>query len=351
MGEKPTGGRFRPRVAISIGDINGIGPEVVLKCLSDRRIYRFFSPVVVGSAAALEAHAGLLGLKKIAIRKTADLEEIDDQNDHVVWVLDEFPDEEPPIRIGQITEAAGRVAMAAITRATDLCIDGRVHAMVTAPISKEAVARAGFNVPGHTEFIASRCNSPSFTMMMLADSLRVGLVTGHVPVSVIPELVTGEKILEKADIILSSLHGDFGVERPRLAVLGLNPHAGDGGVIGEEEDRIIRPAIEDARKADKLVFGPFPADGFFASRKFNAYDAVLAMYHDQGLAPFKVLSFNSGINFTAGLPIVRTSPDHGTAFDIAGEGKASPDSMRNALYAAIDIARRRRADAGRQQAA
>lgn len=343
--------RFKPRVAISIGDINGIGPEVVLKCLADRRIYRFFTPIVVGSAAAMTAHARLVGLKKMSIHSISDIDQIDTQNEHTVWVLDESPDEEPPIRIGQITEAAGRVAISAVTRATDLCINQHVHAMVTAPISKEAVARAGFNVPGHTEFIASRCNCPSFTMMMVANDLRVGLVSAHVPLRDVPSAVTEETILEKARIISQSLQMDFGVERPRLAVLGLNPHAGDGGVIGDEEINIIKPAIETARSEGHLVFGPFPADGFFASRKYQAFDAVLAMYHDQGLAPFKVLSFNSGINFSAGLPIVRTSPDHGTAFDIAGEGKASPDSMRNALYAAIDIARRRRTDTSHQQAA
>ncbi len=351
MVEKPSRGRFRPRVAISIGDINGVGPEVILKCLSDRRIYRFFSPLVVGSAAALEAHASMLGMKKVSIRRVAAVDEIEDKGEHHIWVLDEFPDEAPPIRIGQISEASGRVAMAAVTRATDLCVDGSVHAMVTAPISKEAVMHAGFNVPGHTEFIASRCNTRSFTMMMVAGDLRVGLVTAHVPVREVPNGVTAEAILEKSEIILQSLQTDFGVERPRLAVLGLNPHAGDGGVIGDEEETVVRPAIATIRAGGHLVFGPFPADGFFASRKFTQFDAVLAMYHDQGLAPFKVLSFNSGINFTAGLPIVRTSPDHGTAFDIAGEGKASPDSMRNALYAAIDIARRRRSGAGRQQAA
>ncbi|HEX9660593.1 MAG TPA: 4-hydroxythreonine-4-phosphate dehydrogenase PdxA, partial [Rhodothermales bacterium] len=206
------------------------------------------------------------------------------------------------------------------------------------------------NVPGHTEYIASRCNCPSFTMMMIAEALRVGLVTAHLPLKDVPTAVTVEAILEKAGIILHALQSDFGLERPRLAVLGLNPHAGDGGVIGVEEVETVQPAIQRARDGGRLVFGPFPADGFFASRKYQLYDAVLAMYHDQGLAPFKVLSFNSGINYTAGLPIVRTSPDHGTAFDIAGEGKASPDSMRNAIYGAIDIARRRRA-AAKQQAA
>lgn len=351
MRDKSSRTKFKPRVAISIGDINGIGPEVILKCLSDRRIYRFFTPIVVGSSAALRSHATLLGMKKLEVRAISDLEEIDDAGEHAVWVLDESPDEDPPLRIGQTTEAAGRVAISAVSQATDLCIQGQAHAMVTAPISKEAVSRAGFPVPGHTEYIASRCNCPVFTMMMVAGDLRVGLVSAHVPLRDVPSVVTQETILEKTDIISQSLQTDFGIERPRIAVLGLNPHAGDGGVIGDEENSVVRPAVEEARQRGSLVFGPFPADGFFASRKFQSYDAVLAMYHDQGLGPFKVLSFNSGINFTAGLPIVRTSPDHGTAFDIAGEGKASAESMRNAMYAAIDIARRRRSDGKRQQAA
>jgi len=350
MRDKSSRDRFKPRIAISIGDINGIGPEVILKCLADKRIYRFFTPIVIGSVAALEAHAGLIGANKLVFHRITAVDQVDAKSDPAVWVLDEFPDADPAIRIGVITEAAGRVAMAAVSKATDLCIEGSVDAMVTAPISKEAIVRAGFNVPGHTEYIASRCNNPSFTMMMIADALRVGLVTAHLPLKDVPTAVTVEAILEKAGIILQALQSDFGLERPRLAVLGLNPHAGDGGVIGSEEVETIRPAIQQARDGGRLVFGPFPADGFFASRKYQLYDAVLAMYHDQGLAPFKVLSFNGGINYTAGLPIVRTSPDHGTAFDIAGEGKASPDSMRNAIYGAIDIARRRRA-AAKQQAA
>jgi len=350
MRDKSSRDRFKPRIAISIGDINGIGPEVILKCLADKRIYRFFTPIVIGSAAALEAHAGLIGANKLVVHRITAVDQVDTKSDPAVWVLDEFADADPAIRIGVVTEAAGRVAMAAVSKATDLCIEGSVDAMVTAPISKEAIVRAGFNVPGHTEYIASRCNCPSFTMMMIADALRVGLVTAHLPLKDVPAAVTVEAILEKAGIILQALQSDFGLERPRLAVLGLNPHAGDGGVIGVEEIETIQPAIQRARDGGRLMFGPFPADGFFASRKYQLYDAVLAMYHDQGLAPFKVLSFNGGINYTAGLPIVRTSPDHGTAFDIAGEGKASPDSMRNAIYGAIDIARRRRA-AAKQQAA
>jgi 4-hydroxythreonine-4-phosphate dehydrogenase len=273
--------------------------------------------------------------------EAAEVSDLEGRDEGAVFVFDPMPDQDPPIRPGQTTETAGRIAMASVTQATDLCLERKVDAMVTAPISKEAIARAGFNVPGHTEFIASRSNSDRFTMLMVAEKTRVGLVTTHVPLAQVPAAISTASILEKIRIICESLTCDFGITRPRLAVLGLNPHAGDGGVIGTEEQDLILPAINQARAEGKLAYGPFPADGFFASLKHRSYDAVLAMYHDQGLVPFKVLSFNSGINFTAGLPIVRTSPDHGTAFDIAGSNQASPESMRNAIYAAIDIARRR----------
>jgi 4-hydroxythreonine-4-phosphate dehydrogenase len=213
--------------------------------------------------------------------------------------------------------------------------------MVTAPISKEAIAMAGYTNPGHTEFIAKRSGSDSFTMMLVSDDLRVGLVTGHIPIWDVPKRTTSEAILDKLRVISTSLRQDFGIERPKIAVLGLNPHAGDGGILGKEEAEVILPSIQQSCEEGNLVFGPFPADSFFGIGAYRLYDAVLAMYHDQGLVPFKTLAFESGVNFTAGLSLVRTSPDHGTAFNIAGEGEASPGSMRSALYLAIDIARRR----------
>lgn len=341
MSNTESRGKLRPRVAITIGDINGIGPEVLLKCLADRRILKFFQPVLVGPRATLESQAARLDLQL----EFADWPDRPPQTDvdQAILVSDPMSGQNPTVKVGQITETAGRVAMASVGHATDLCLRNDVDAMVTAPISKEAIAKAGFNVPGHTEFIAARSNTQRFTMMMVADRLRVGVVTAHVPVSAVPDTVTTDAIDEKIEIISDSLHTDFGVAKPRIAVLGLNPHAGDGGVIGTEERDVIIPAINRARSAGRMAYGPFPADGFFATRRYRSFDAVLAMYHDQGLVPFKVISFNSGINYTAGLPIVRTSPDHGTAFDIAGENRASPDSMRHAIYTAIDIARRRTA--------
>ncbi|HET6567413.1 MAG TPA: 4-hydroxythreonine-4-phosphate dehydrogenase PdxA [Rhodothermales bacterium] len=331
--------RRRPRIAITLGDPNGIGPEVVLKCLTDSRLLKFVQPVVVGSAHVLRVHAKELNFHDLRLHV---VREVSDQvTDGEIAVLDVLPSEKPPVALGKITEEGGRLAMMAVECAVDLCQEGQADAMVTAPISKEAISLAGYKDPGHTEFIARRTGADAFTMMMVADDLRIGLVTGHIPIWDVPRAVTEEAILSKIRIIDASLMTDFGIAKPRIAVLGLNPHAGDGGILGREEIEIIGPSIRRACEEGHLVFGPYPADGFFAIGGHRVYDAVLAMYHDQGLIPFKTLAFDSGVNFTAGLPIVRTSPDHGTAYDIAGQGRASPSSLRSAVYLAVDIARRR----------
>ncbi len=331
--------RERPRLAVTLGDPNGIGPEVVIKCLADSRLNKYMEPLVIGSAEVLRVHAARLGFGDLRLRIVHEAPERIEQGG--ITVLDVTGDSPFDVQFGAITEAGGQLAMQAVARAVDLCMSGEVDAMVTAPISKEAIAMAGYREPGHTEFIARRTGCGRFTMMMIADKLRVGLVTGHLAIWDVPKYVTREAILEKVEIISESLVRDFGIARPRIAVLGLNPHAGDGGVMGHEEEDFILPAIAEARERGRLVFGPFAADGFFAVSGYRNYDAVLAMYHDQGLVPFKTLAFDTGVNFTAGLPIVRTSPDHGTAYDIAGSGKASPGSMRSAIYLAIDMARRR----------
>lgn len=329
----------RPRIAITLGDSNGVGPEVVLKTLLDARLARFVQPIVVGSAHVLNVHASKLGFGDIRIQVVQKIP------DHIksgeVVVLDISQGEKPEVRFGKISAESGTLAMKSVEHATDLCVQGEVDGMVTAPISKEAISRAGYKEPGHTEFIARRVGCDDYTMMMISQELRVGLVTGHTPIWDVPKGVTREAILNKIRVISTSLVQDFGIQRPKIAVLGLNPHAGDGGVLGREEAESIIPAIQSACDLGHLVFGPFPADGFFAIGGYRLYDAVLAMYHDQGLIPFKTLTFESGVNFTAGLTVVRTSPDHGTAFNIAGEGKASPGSMRSAIYLALDVARRR----------
>lgn len=331
--------RPRPRIAITTGDPNGVGAEVVIKCLADERLRRYFEPVIVGSRVAIDEAMNRLEIRSVRLTEHSgrDAEWPDD----AVPFVDVDPDGTFKQEIGQISAAAGRIAMRSVERATDLCLGGEADAMVTAPISKEAISLAGYTDPGHTEFITRRVGGTRHTMMMVADSLRVGLVTGHVPIWDVPKGVTIPAIMEKVEVIDEALRLDFGIQRPKIAVLGLNPHAGDGGVMGKEEIDAIIPAIKSATEKGSLVFGPFPADGFFAIGAYRLYDAVLAMYHDQGLIPFKTLAFESGVNYTAGLKIVRTSPDHGTAFDIAGTGSASPGSMRSAIYLAIDIGRRR----------
>lgn len=331
--------RKRPRIAITLGDPNGIGPEVVLQCLMDSRLMKFMQPIVVGSAHVLNVHAKALQFGDVRVYMEQQVPDL--VPDNGIVVLDVAQGEKPDVRFGEITEDGGRLAMKAVERATDLCIEGDVDAMVTAPISKEAISLAGYKDPGHTEFIARRAGCSEFTMMMVAGDLRVGLVTAHMPIWDVPRAITQDAILSKIRIISGSLTSDFGIVRPKIAVLGLNPHAGDGGVMGTEEGEVIIPAIKRACGDGFFVFGPYAADGFFAVGGYRAYDAVLAMYHDQGLIPFKTIAFDSGVNYTAGLPIVRTSPDHGTAYNIAGQGKASPGSMRSAIFLAIDVARRR----------
>ncbi len=327
------------RVAITLGDPNGIGPEVVLKSLHDPSIMPSMTPVIVGSAHVLRVHADVLGFSDL------DIHVVDEVPDEVpygdVAVLDVADEPEPPVSFGAVTAEGGRLAMKAVERAVDACLAGTVDAMATAPISKEAINKAGYDVPGHTEFIAERTDSAKPTMMMVAGSLRVGLVTSHVPLSAVPDLVTEETILEKLAVIEAALRQDFAIEDPKLAVLGLNPHTGEGGAFGHEEEETIAPALEAARQEGFRVEGPLAADGFFGTQLDTGFDAVLAMYHDQGLVPFKALAFDHGVNYTAGLPIVRTSPDHGTAHDIAGKGMALPGSMRSALEVAVAVARHR----------
>lgn len=338
MSEPSTTGRKIPRIALTMGDPNGVGPEIVMKCLADERLRRYFRPIIVGSARVMAGTARSLGLETIPF---ADDATAGDSSDDTVRIIDTDPDGTFLRETGRVTASAGRMAMRAVERATDMCLSGSADAMVTAPISKEAISLAGYTDPGHTEFITRRVGSLKHTMMMVADDLRVGLVTAHVPIWDVPKGVTTSAILDKVATIDQALRTDFGIQRPKIALLGLNPHAGDGGIMGKEEIDAIIPAIQSASADGRLVFGPFSADGFFAIGAFRLYDAVLAMYHDQGLIPFKTIAFESGVNYTAGLPIVRTSPDHGTAFDIAGSGKASPSSMRSAIYLAVDIARRR----------
>ncbi len=339
----------RPRIGITLGDPGGVGPEVVMQCLQDSRLLKFMQPLIIGSPAVLKMHGQKLGYRDLRVNVVHEPPANIDRPG--LFVLDVTQGEEAEFALGQITEAGGRLSMQAVERAANLCLSGALDGMATAPISKEAIALAGYTDPGHTEFIARMAGCDEYTMMMVSGDLRVGLVTAHMAIWDVPRHVTFEAILSRIEVITSSLQRDFGIERPKIAVLSLNPHAGDGGVLGHEEIETIVPAIAAACDQGYLAVGPFAADGFFAVGAYRNYDAVLAMYHDQGLVPFKTLAFDSGVNYTAGLPIVRTSPDHGTAYDIAGEGKANPGSMRSALYLAVDIARRRAAAAERRGSA
>ncbi len=328
------------RVGITHGDINGIGYEVILKTLDDTRILEMCTPVVYGSAKIAAFYRKTLGMQPVQLTQTADAADARDGAVNIINVVGEDCKVEP----GQETATAGEAARAALERAVADLRKGHIDVLVTAPINKHNVHSAEFAFPGHTEYLEASlgCDDGSRALMVLcSDDMRVALVTTHLPINQVPQAITREAVLEKLRLFNRSLVRDFGVHAPRIAVLSLNPHAGEGGLLGTEEQEAISPAIEDARGAKILAFGPYAADGFFGSGLYHRFDGVLAMYHDQGLAPFKALAMEAGVNFTAGLPYVRTSPDHGTGYDIAGKGEASEQSMRSAIFTAIDIYRNR----------
>lgn len=325
------------RIGISIGDMNGIGPEVIIKSLGDPRIFSNCTPVIYGSNKIISFYKKQLEDIEFNYQSINNADEITDLKINIVNVIQE----EPKIEMGKITQQAGKIAMKALDRVTTDMMANKIDVLVTAPICKEAIQSAGFQFPGHTEYLAHFSGEEAL-MFMITENLKVAVVTGHIPLKEVPVVVTTDKVYQKIKTVNGSLIRDFGVRRSKIAVLGLNPHAGENGKIGQEEKEIILPAIEKARAEGILAFGPYPADSFFGSIDYKAFDAVLAMYHDQGLTGFKTIAFNEGVNYTAGLPIVRTSPDHGTAFDIVGQNKASGQSMRNSIYAAMDIYEKRR---------
>jgi len=327
----------KPVLAITIGDFNGIGPEVALKAAANSALRAKCTPLLVGPLNVFEHTRTRLKLK-VKLQKAAAMLP---QQSSVIPVMDVGDGIGADVDYGKPTRASGRSAGVAIEAAVKLCLAGKAAAMVTAPASKEALNLAGYNFPGQTEMITLLSRSSKVAMMLVSKDLRVGLVTIHVPVRSIAEHVTAEKIVEKMGVILESLKRDFRISDPTLAVLGLNPHAGEHGVIGNEEQSIILPALEQARARGIKAEGPFSADGFFGDKTFRRFDAVVAMYHDQGLIPLKMHSFGKAVNFSAGLTIIRTSPDHGTAYDIAGKGKARLDSMLEAMKLALQIARNR----------
>ena len=323
------------KVGISLGDINGISPEVVIKSLADNRLLLDCTPVIYGSSKVLSYYKKTLQLNEFNYQS---IKKAEDAKPRKVSVINVWQDD-VNIEMGKPTETSGKCAFEALKAATDDLAAGKVDVLVTAPISKEAMGKTGFKFPGHTEYLADLAGEEEALMLMVSSTLRVGLVTSHIPLKEVSETITIDGVAKKIAAFEQSLKRDFGIQRPRIAVFGLNPHAGENGKMGSEEHDVIIPAIGRAKNDGILAFGPFPADGFFGSSSKSQYDGVLAMYHDQGLAAFKALAFDEGVNFTAGLPIVRTSPDHGTAYDIVGQDKASGDSMRNAIYLAIDVHR------------
>jgi len=325
------------KIGITQGDTNGIGWEIILKALADPRMTELFTPVVYGSPKAAAYYRNTVAeIEAFSFNPVASAAEARRGKANLV-ACGETADIAP----GKPTPEAGRAAVEALCAAMRDLKAGHLDALVTAPFDKETVQADDFRYTGHTEYLAAELEDEAM-MILCSDVLRVGLVTKHIPVSEIARNITKERIVRDLGTLRRALIEDFGIVEPRIAVMALNPHAGDGGLLGREEQEIIRPAIVEAFSKGVLAFGPFAADGLFAGGGYAKYDGILAMYHDQGLAPFKSLS-PDGVNFTAGLSAVRTSPDHGTAFDIAGKDKADPQSMRNAIYAAIDIAEHRRA--------
>lgn len=326
------------RVAISCGDINGIGLEVILKTLSDARVYEHCVPVIYASPNTVNFQIKTLGIDGLNFYQCKDAEHIDYNKINVLDLIEE----KAFVEFGKVTTEAGSFAFKSLKSAVEDLASNKMDVLVTAPINKSNIQSDDFKFPGHTEYLAAYANEENPLMILAHDQLRVALASGHLALKDVASSLTKERILAKLDVFARSLHQDFGISRPRIAVLGLNPHNGDHGLMGDEESTIIRPAIEEANESGILAFGPYPADGFFGSSQRAKFDGILAMYHDQGLAPFKALSFDGGVNFTAGLPIVRTSPDHGTAYDIAGKGLADPTSFRNALFMACDIYNQRK---------
>ncbi len=322
------------KVGITQGDINGIGYEVIIKTLIDNRILDFCTPIVYGSSKIAAFHRKTLGIEDFNLNVITSAADANPRRANIINCVDD----EVKVDLSKSTPEAGKSAFMALERATDDLKAGLIDVLVTAPINKKNIQSDAFHFPGHTEFLEQKfATGKRGLMLSICDVMRVAILTGHLPLRDVYRYINVDNIVEKLEIFNQSLKADFGVMRPRIAVLGLNPHAGDNGLLGTEEQDAIIPAIKKANENGILAFGPYPPDGFFGAGSFKSFDGVLAMYHDQGLVPFKALSMEQGVNFTAGLPVVRTSPDHGTAYDKAGIGKASPDSFRQALYLACDI--------------
>ena len=325
-------------VGITQGDSNGIGYEVIIKSLADPRILDSFTPVVYGSSKLLGFYRKTLhNIEQLDVNVIPSAADARQRKINLVNCLPDNVYAEP----GQSTPEAAKSAISALKAAVKDLKAGQIDVLVTAPINKRAMNAQGFSNTGHTEYLQQEFGTEDVTMIMVSEQLKVGVVTGHIPLRDVPGSITKEKILGKLRIMKASLERDFGISDPKIAVLGLNPHCGDGGLLGDEEQSILLPAVQEATREGIQAFGPYSPDGYFGLGNYSRFDATLAMYHDQGLAPFKAIAFSDGVNYTAGLPVVRTSPDHGTAYEMAGRDEADPHSMMSAIYTAIDIFRHR----------
>lgn len=326
------------KIGISIGDVNGIGLEVILKTFAESKMLDYCTPIIYGHTKVASFHRKALHLADVAFNV---IPNADAANARKINLINAW-EEDVKIDLGTINEIGGKYALLSLEKATDDLTRGAIDAMVTAPINKHNIQSENFHFPGHTEYLQERSGSSDVLMFLISETLRVGVVTGHIPVQDVPQTITQEKIVRKLQLINDSLKKDFWIEKPKIAVLGLNPHASDNGLLGKEEAEIISPAIQEAFDKGIICFGPYPADGFFGNGTYKQFDAVLAMYHDQGLIPFKTIAFSTGVNYTAGLKFVRTSPDHGTGYDIAGKNLADATSFMEAVFAAIHIVKHRR---------
>jgi 4-hydroxythreonine-4-phosphate dehydrogenase len=327
----------KPRIGITIGDLNGIGPEVVMKALADTRVLNLVTPVIYGSSRVLSFYKKQLALEEFNFFQVKAKGQFVAKSVNLVNCWEEVVEINP----GKPTKETGAASLKALQCACAEIKEGLLDALVTAPIDKHSIYSEEFPFKGHTEFLAQEFGAGESLMLMVSESLRIGLVTDHEPLKDVAMLVTREKVENKLRLMENTLRKDFGIKKPKIAVLGLNPHAGDAGVIGKEDEEVVRVVVNEQRNKGKLVFGPMPADGFFGTVQYRQYDAVLAMYHDQGLIPFKTIAFENGVNFTGGLSIIRTSPDHGTGYAIAGKNQANESSMREAIFTAAEIWQRR----------
>jgi len=325
------------KIGISVGDINGIGIEVILKAFSDKRMLDLCTPIIYAHKKVLTFYIKQLNIEKFNFLVAKSIDDISFKKVNLIQCWEE----EISIDPGNSNKEGGKYALLSLQGACAALQKKEIDLLVTAPINKDNIQSDDFRFTGHTEYLHSLFGQKKTLMLLTSEELKVALVTGHMSISEVANSISKENILESIESLVLTFNTDFSIKKPRIAVLGLNPHAGDNGLLGKEEIDFIIPAIEQAKQEGKLVFGPFPADGFFGSQQYKKFDVVLAMYHDQGLSPFKTISFNSGVNFTSGLSVIRTSPDHGTAYEIAGKNLANPNSFRKALFTAIDVYRNR----------